>query len=218
MSLFDAPLHYNFHAASTSSGQFDMGRLLDGSLMQTMPLLAVTLVDNHDTQPLQALESTVEPWFKPLAYSVILLRDQGYPCVFHADYYGAHYVDQRHGQEISIDLASQRRWIDRFLWARSPCAYGPQIDYLDHFNCIGWTRLGTACYPRALAVLMSDGDGGWKWMNVGKANTSFVDLTGQIREPITTNGDGWARWLCPAGSVSVWVEQELVNEQGLELD
>jgi len=218
MSLFDAPLHYNFHAASTSAGQFDMGRLLEGSLMQTLPLLAVTLVDNHDTQPLQALESPVEPWFKPLAYAVILLRDQGYPCVFYADYYGARYGDQRHGQEVAITIPSQRRWIDRFLWARSHCAYGPQIDYLDHFNCIGWTRLGTASHPRALAVLMSDGDSGWKWMDVGKAQTRFVDLTGQIPEPITTNGDGWACWRCPAGSVSVWVEQELVIEQGLTLD
>ena len=31
MSLFDAPLHYNFHAASTSGGRFDMQRLLNGS-------------------------------------------------------------------------------------------------------------------------------------------------------------------------------------------
>ncbi len=59
MSLFDAPLHYNFHVVSISHGQFDLQRLLDGSLMQAMPLLAVALVDNHDTQPLQSLESTI---------------------------------------------------------------------------------------------------------------------------------------------------------------
>ena len=218
MSLFDAPIHYNFHAASTSGGQFNMQRLLDGSLMQTMPLLAVTLVDNHDTQPLQALESTVEPWFKPLAYAVILLRDQGYPCVFHADYYGAHYDDQRNGQEISISMASHRFLIDRFLLARSSCAYGAQYDYFDHFNCIGWTRLGTARHPRAMAVLMSDGDAGWKWMEVGKAHTVFRDLSGHIRDAITTNADGWANWRCLGGSVSVWVEQELITELGVVLD
>ena len=218
MSLFDAPLHYNFHAASTSGGQFDMRRLLDGTLMQTMPLLAVTLVDNHDTQPLQSLESTVEPWFKPLAYAVILLRDQGYPCVFHADYYGAQYGDQRHGKEISIHLASHRFLIDRFLLARSQCAYGAQYDYFDHFNCIGWTRLGTASHPRAMAVLMSDGAAGWKWMEVGKAHTVFRDLSGHIQDAITTNGDGWANWRCLGGSVSVWVEQELITELGVVLD
>jgi alpha-amylase len=218
MSLFDAPLHYNFHAASTSGGQFDMQRLLAGSLMQTMPLLAVTLVDNHDTQPLQSLQSTVEAWFKPLAYAVILLRDQGYPCVFHADYYGAHYGERRHGEDISIDLASHRFLIDRFLLARSKCAYGAQYDYFDHFNCIGWTRLGTPSHPRAMAVLMSDGDAGWKWMEVGKAHTVFRDLSGHIQGAITTNGDGWANWPCLGGSVSVWVEQELITELGVVLD
>ena len=218
MSLFDAPLHYNFFAASTSAGQFDMRRLLDGTMMQSLPLLAVTLVDNHDTQPLQALQSTVEPWFKPLAYAVILLRDQGYPCVFHADYYGARYVDQRNGEDISIKMASYRWWLDRFLWARSHCAYGAQYDYFDHFNCIGWTRLGTACHPRSLAVVMSDGDPGWKWMDVGKANSPVVDLTGQIHGPITTNAAGWAEWRCLGGSVSVWVEQELFMERGMVLD
>ncbi len=67
LSLFNAPLHMNFHQASHSGGNYDMRRLLDGTLMQQLPLLAVTLVDNHDTQPLQAPESMVEAWFKPLA-------------------------------------------------------------------------------------------------------------------------------------------------------
>ncbi|MFP1495627.1 hypothetical protein ACLB1Q_02310 [Escherichia coli] len=37
----------------------------------------MTLVANHDTQPLQALRAPVEPWFKPLAYALILLRENG---------------------------------------------------------------------------------------------------------------------------------------------
>jgi alpha-amylase len=217
MHLFDAPLHQNFHLASRSGGTTDMARLLDGSLMQTMPLLAVTLVDNHDTQPLQSLESVVEPWFKPLAYAVILLRDQGYPCIFHADYYGAHYKGQRGGQgpEQEISMPSHRFLIDRFLLARTHCSYGPQYDYLDHFSTIGWTRLGSTGHPRAMAVLMSDGPAGSKWMEVGKRHTVFRDLTGHIREPITTNGDGWAEWRCPGGSVSVWVEEDALPEMGL---
>ena len=79
MHLFDAPLHLNFHSASKAGGTYDMRRILDGSLMQSIPLLAVTLVENHDTQPLQALESVVEDWFKPLAYAIILLRRRAIP-------------------------------------------------------------------------------------------------------------------------------------------
>ena len=52
----------------------------------------MTLVENHDTQPMQALESPVADWFKPLAYSIILMRAEGYP-IFYPDYYGANYSD-----------------------------------------------------------------------------------------------------------------------------
>jgi alpha-amylase len=215
MALFDAPLHLNFHLASCSDGHYDMSLLLDGTLMQTMPGLAVTLVDTHTTQPLQVFESPVEPWFKPLAYAVILLRDQGYPCIFHADYYGADYRETRFGREIAIQMPSHRFLIDRFLRARSHCAFGPQIDYLDHGNTIGWTRLGSPEHPPSLAVLMSAGDAGHKWMEVGKPHTLFRDLSGHIREPIRTNADGWAEWRCPGRSVSVWVEQEALAALGV---
>ena len=34
------------------------------------------------------MESFVEDWFKPMAYALILLRREGYPCVFYGDYKG----------------------------------------------------------------------------------------------------------------------------------
>jgi alpha-amylase len=208
MSLFDAPLHRNFHQASKAGGNFDMRRIFDGSLMNELPMFAVTLVENHDTQPLQALESLVEAWFKPLAYAIILLREQGYPCVFYADYYGAHYTDKgRDGNEYEIWMDSHRAIIDRLLFARQHFAYGPQYDYIDHFNTIGWTRLGSEQHPYPMAVILSDGPEGSKWMEVGKPNTVFYDITGHIQEPITTNEKGWAEFRCNGGSVSVWVEQ-----------
>ncbi len=208
MCLFDAPLHLNFHTASKAGGTYDMRRILDGTLMKEMPLLAVTLVDNHDTQPLQALESPVEAWFKPLAYAIILLRQEGYPCIFHPDYYGASYSDKgRDGNTYSIELASHRKIIDILLQARRHVCYGPQIDYLDHFNTIGWTRHGSSDHPHAMAVLLSDSEAGSKWMDVARPHTRFRDLTGQIPETVTSNADGWAEFRCGGGSVSVWVEE-----------
>lgn len=203
MSLFDVPLHYNFHVASKSGGNYDMRYILNNTLMQQQPAKAVTFVENHDSQPLQALESVVESWFKPLAYAIILLRQEGYPCVFYGDYYGAHYKDK--GYEIWLD--SHRWLLDKFLYARKHFAYGPQYDYFDHFNTIGWTRLGDSEHPKAMAVLMSDGPEGSKWMEVGKPNTVFYDLTEHIKEPVHTNGDGWGNFRCNGGSVSVWIQQ-----------
>jgi alpha-amylase len=216
LNLFDAPLHNNFHKASKAGGNYDMRTIFDHTLMKEMPLLAVTLVENHDTQPLQALESIVEAWFKPLAYAMILLRAQGYPCIFYADYYGAHYKDRgRDGNEYEIWMDSHRWMIDRLLFARQNFAYGPQYDYIDHFNTIGWTRLGSEEHPHAMAVILSDGPAGSKWMEVGKPNTQFYDITEHIQEPIWTNEHGWAEFRCPGGKVSVWVEKNPLLKQVL---
>lgn len=210
INLFDAPLHNNFHQASKAGNSYDLRTILDGTMMKHLPLFAVTLVENHDTQPLQALESVVESWFKPLAYAIILLRAEGYPCVFYADYYGAHYRDKgRDGNEYEIWMDSHKEILDRLLLARQHFAYGPQYDYFDHPNTIGWTRLGTEEHPGAMAVLLSNGSEGNKSMEVGKPHTVFYDLTGAITETIQTNEKGWAEFFCKGGSVSVWVEKEI---------
>jgi alpha-amylase len=204
ISLFDVPLQNHFHQASRQGASYDMRRILDGTLMQQQPALAVTFVENHDTQPCQALESPVEPWFKPLAYALILLRREGYPCVFYADYYGAEYPNCRGGYPVI--LYSHRFLLDKFLDVRRNYAYGEQYTYFDHPNTIGWTRLGDGEHPQAIAVVMSNGQDGYKWMEVCRRNTSFRDITEHILETVQTNSDGWGEFRCRGGSVSVWVE------------
>ena len=206
VALFDAPLHYNFTEASKGGDNYDLRQIFDDTLVKEQPALAVTLVENHDSQPLQSLESVVESWFKPLAYALILLRRDGYPCIFYADYYGAHYKDTgKDGVEYEIWMDSHQWLIDRFLQARQEYAFGEQYEYFDHANCIGWTRLGNEENPGGMAVVLSNGGDGTKWMEVGQANRTYVDITEHIPEPITTNDEGWADFPCLAGSVSVWI-------------
>ncbi|NJO09067.1 MAG: alpha-amylase, partial [Leptolyngbyaceae cyanobacterium SL_1_1] len=58
-----------------------------------------------------------------------------------------------------------------------------------------------------MAVVLSNGDEGTKWMEVGHPNTAYADITEHIDQPVTTNEEGWADFCCLAGSVSVWVPQ-----------
>jgi alpha-amylase len=206
MSLFDAPLHYNFHAASTSGGQFDMQRLLDGSLMQAIPLLAVTLVDNHDTQPLQSLESTVEPWFKPLAYALILILEQGTPCIFYPDLFGARYADQGgdgHAHEIVIEPVA---CLPQLLRARLLYAHGPQSDLFDDPHCVGVIRHGTQDQPGCV-LLVSNGEEASKSVQLGPehAGASFHDFLGHHAEEIIADENGSIILKVPGGSISLWV-------------
>ncbi|NUO51618.1 MAG: alpha-amylase [Polyangiaceae bacterium] len=207
MSVFDVPLHYRFHTAGSRGRHHDMRRIHDRTRAMESPMSTVTFVDNHDSQPLQALESAVAAWFKPLAYALILLREEGYPCVFAPDYYGARYTDRgRDNSQHTVELSSHRFLIDKFLDARRKYAWGPQLDYLDHPNRVGWTRLGDDKHDKAMAVLLSDDLEGTKWMEVRRPNARFVDVTEHDRHPVVTNEHGWGEFRCGARSVSVWVE------------
>jgi alpha-amylase len=211
ISLFDVPLHYNFHEASQQGESYDMRTIFDSTLVQQQPTFAVTFVANHDSQALQDLESVVEPWFKPHAYALILLREAGYPCVFYPDYYGSEYEDEgSDGEQHKIVMPPHRWLLDKFLYARQNFCYGTQYDYLDHCNTIGWTRLGDEDHSNAMAVLLSNGGEGFKSMEVGKPNTTFVDLTKHIKEPVVTNEAGWGDFRCQGGSVSVWIEESAI--------
>lgn len=204
MALFDAPLHFNLQKASNSGGYFDMRHILDGTLVQRRPDLAVTLVDNHDTQPGQALESWVQGWFKPLAYALILLRREGTPCVFYGDLYG-----------VPHDGIGRVDALETLLRARQRCALGRQTDYFDHPDVIGWTRAGLPGEPGSgLAVVLTDGPGGGKLMCVGAAHAgeTFADCTGGRPERIVLDECGCARFPVNGGAVSVWVREDLVRE------
>jgi alpha-amylase len=55
-------------------------------------------------------------------------------------------------------------------------------------------------------VVLTNGEGGGKWMNIGQPNCTYVDITEHVPEPVTTNDDGWAEFRCNGGSVSVWIK------------
>lgn len=207
ISLFDSPLQHNLHTASKSGSNFDLRKIFDETLVSQRPELAVTVVDNHDTQPLQAIDAPVEPWFKPLAYALLLLRKDGYPCVFYPDLFGASYWDKgEDGQDYEIFL-NRVEELENLLYARKDFAYGMQRDYFDSANVLGWTREGDEDHS-GCAVVLSNGDGGSISMEIGAryAGRSFKDFLGKIPDEIWVNDAGWAEFHCAPGSVSVWTE------------
>lgn len=212
IQLFDVPLHFNFHEASTSENGYDMSKILDNTLVQQKPELAITFVDNHDTQPLQSLQSTVDYWFKPHAYALILLREQGLPCIFYPAMYEAKYVDHKDGEEIYVELNAVPN-LERMTRVRKKLSYGLQRDYFDHPNTIGWTRAGVAEKPGSgCAVVLTNGSAGNKIMEIGKEHTGkiFVDICGHP-DKIVVNKEGWAEFFVGDRSASVWIREEALT-------
>ncbi len=164
--LFDCPLLYNLSKASRALS-YDLRKIFDGSLVASKPMNAVTLVQNHDTQPGQALAAPLEDYFKPLAYAMILLRGAGYPVVFYGDLYGINGPHVFRGPSCRGCLAD-------LVLARKLYAYGPEESYFNSRNCIGWVRRGTWDRLDGCAVVLSNAGPGEKSMFVGQTHAGEV--------------------------------------------
>ena len=209
MSLFDVALHYNFFNACQAGGYYDMRGIFDNTLVSVRPGNAVTFVDNHDTQYGQSLESFIQDWFKPLAYALVLLRQDGKPCVFYSDYYG----NPAKNRPMVPNLG-------KMIKLRRSYAYGEQEDYFDDAHCVGWVRRGDEEHPDSgLAVVLSNGEGGVKRLKMGErfAGEQFFDALGNCPEAVTIDEEGFGEFRTEGGNVSVWVrasafEDLVVNE------
>lgn len=199
INLFDVALHFNFKQCSENGATYDMRKIFDNSVIATYPLTTIPFVDNHDSQPSQSLESFVQSWFKPLAYALILLRKDGYPCIFLGDYYGIGGENPQPGMQ----------WvIDQLLDVRRDFAYGEQDDYFDHQHVVGWVRRGDEHHPDGCVVIMSNSTGGTKPMFVGTdyAGSTWYDKMGYMPDVVIgDDGKGWFN--VGDGSVSVYLKQ-----------
>ncbi len=197
ISLFDVPLHYNLATASKTEN-YDLSKIFEHTLVGENSSKAVTFVDNHDTQPGQALESFVERWFKPAAYSLILLRNQGYPCVFHGDFYG-----------IPHDNIEPLEELKTLIKLRKEKAYGEQHDYFDQPNYIGWTREGDDEHIKSgLAVVISNAGDGEKRMYIGAqfAGDKFIDCLERCEEEVIIDNEGYGNFKVKVKGASVWIK------------
>lgn len=197
MSLFDAPLHYHFYEAAKKPDSYDLRRILDNTMVARHPLHAVTFVDNHDTEPGQSLESFIEDWFKPLAYTLILTRQSGYPCLFYGDYYGIK----------SKNIPALHKKLEPILLARKNNAYGPQHDYFNEAKTIAWVREGTTLKQGLAALINSATTTKSITMNVGSMhkNQDWVDITTNHSGTVTIDNSGMGNFPVNPKSTSIWV-------------
>lgn len=209
-SVFDTPLQGNFKEASEAKASYDLRQIFDGTLVQARPIDAVTLVDNHDTQVGQSLENWVGAWFKPLAYALILLREAGYPCVFFGDLYGC-------GGDNPQQAVSQLADLVR---ARKEFAYGDQVDYWDHANCVAWLRKGDDAHDGCVVVACNGTEEGRKRVEVGEDHKGekWSDVLGWTQGEVTVGDDGWAEFTCPAESIAVWTKTDARGREFFKKD
>ncbi|KUL85532.1 hypothetical protein ZTR_08075 [Talaromyces verruculosus] len=222
----------------------DLRLVFEKTLVKFEPEHAVTFVMNHDTQPHQALEAPISNPFKPLAYALILLRKDGYPCIFYGDLYGICSSNPPKETENPkkfrhLHVPKELRTLPAMILARKLYAYGEQQDYFSSRNCIGFVRYGNARHPWGMACAMNNGLTPTKLrMFVGKRHageswSDVLDLThvsdaGDLKgksEPKTekgkkkkrvvrVNAKGYADFPVASMSVGVWVNEAAEGRHG----
>ena len=195
-ACFDFPLKYRLLAAAEDP-DFDLRTLLDRTLAQARPDLAVTFVDNHDSDPLNAPGEWVPDTFKLHAYAFILLRCPGTPCVYAGDW------DGREGGDG--DLTSHREMLVKLLGLRRDFAYGKASDTDIGPACLAFTRSGDAEHPGVLVGVLNRGDETVVRVGTGRPDTLFVNALSEDEEAVTTDAEGVVEVPVLAGAIAVWV-------------
>ncbi|SJL09793.1 related to alpha-amylase [Armillaria ostoyae] len=205
-AFFDVPLHMNFNQASLHWTRYDLRTILNNTLAKLKPRDAVTFVDNHEqlshysTVEGQSLESWVGSNFKIQAYTIILLREEGYPCVFYGDIY----------PDFECHDAEVARNVIRLIAARKLYAYGPTHEYPYDKTCIGFVRLGDSTH-QGCAVLLSNKEESGDFVHSVKMNVGLQNAGTRFKSWMSDGGrvdidaEGWGIFTCFPNYVQVWV-------------
>lgn len=191
MKLLDVPLHYRLQQASLSNGNYDIRSVFDDTLTKSDPYYAVQFVDNHDTQPGQALESWVMDWFKPQAYALILLSKAQCPCVFYGDYYGL----VNNGMN-PVYLIKEMVWIRSHLLSDNIVSLND-----DDTQKACWMSYG----PHPVLVILTIADHKEKtFSEPNYAGYKLIDI-GNSENSIQFDTNGTITMTCPPGGISVYI-------------
>jgi alpha-amylase len=147
--------------------------------------------------------------FKIQAYALILLRGDGFPCVFYGDLYP---------NQDCFDQATSDK-IVQLLIIRKMFAYGPSKDYFLYRNCIGFVRTGDSEHPGCVVVMSNESPGLGPEddsspivrMNVGPGGRGavFRGFFNTSRRVVMDN-KGWGNFSCPRNAVEVWIRDAAV--------
>ena len=137
-------------------------------------------------------------------------------CVFYGDLYGC-------GGENPQEPVTQ---LDDLIRCRKLFAYGELVDHWDHPNCVAWLRRGDEEHDPSVTIICNGKGEGTKKIEVGKdhAGEKWTDVLGWHQGEITIDEgefacvrtefvvadrtEGWAEFVSPPESVSIWTKTD----------
>ena len=180
---FDFPLHDGYLVPMCNNpGSFDMSTLDHAGLAGTDPSLAVTFVENHDTDSSNPITQN-----KLMAYAYIL-TSEGYPCVFYKDW----------SKDSGCYGAGMQDAIDNLIWIHEKLASGSTQQRWKNNQIFAYERQGA----QHLLVGLNSDTGNSHQITCATGFGSGVtlhDFTGHSGD-VTTDGSGNATITIPVNN------------------
>lgn len=204
MQLFDFPLHYNLKRAADEGQDFDLRTIFDGTLTQAVPTHSISFIDNHDTMPLEAMDSFIPEYFRPTAYSLILLWEHGIPVIFYPDIVSLEY--EKEGTHVVLNEVFG---LQEMIKMRNTLAYGFQREYFSAHHLIGWTRPGKEGNGGCAVIISYDPEAAIE-MEMGEENKNrrYKNFMNPHHSIIETDNHGKAVFQANENLLSIWIPEE----------
>lgn len=165
------------------------------------------------------MDTPIRYEFTPHAHALLLLRRDGLPCVFFGDLYGT--------TGPYADPPTCFGKLPSMVLIRKLYAYGPQINYFERSDFIGWVRMGTEENADGCAVVMS-------WMQsselpysetflkmlVGKhrAGEVWTDVLDFEERAVKIDGEGFGEFTCLRNGMACFVHREAAGRERFPVD
>ncbi|MFO7816045.1 MAG: alpha-amylase [Halanaerobiales bacterium] len=198
LKVFDYPLRAKF--VKMKHRNIDMSILKNSGLVNQKDYenRAITFVDTHDTDQ-DELDDNVESvsHYKYQAYTYILMREKGIPTIYWKDYFT---------RKMSKEL-------NNLIKARKKYAYGRGLESnsTDH-NTYCYIREGIDIKSGLVMLITIDksGDEIVKEIDSKNPDTTYIDITGNIKRPVITDENGIGNFSVKATENegwSVWIKK-----------
>ena len=108
-------------------------------------------------------------------------------------------------EEIYENVSSKKEMLQQLLSLRKQYNEGNQEDYFDHPHLIGWIR---RTQTKAMAIIMTNSNGGIKSMYVGKEDRHcyYVNVFNGYQR-VLINEDGYGDFYCEDKNFAVYVKE-----------
>ena len=206
--------HHLYTKSRYPNSTYDFRDILNSFSFRN-PQYSVPFVNSHDSQLRNSDSHTIDDWFRPASYALMLLYQEIDSIVSWGDWFGTlpSISCEKHNHNHDLPaVAGMAQNLEKLLYCYRNNAHGERLTYTSQQNTIGFSRLGVeAFHDSGCVVLIHTPKETTKqiceWMHVGywrHGQTYRSIFTGQS---VVLNEHGWGEFILDNLAGDIWIPE-----------